>query len=168
MRRHLITAGLGAFVCAAHAHITIENPTAAAGSFTKVVLQVTHGCSGSPTKALTVYVPEGFLFAKARAKPGWAVTYEQRKLASPVDLHGRAIGETTSVIRWEGGTLPNDQFDDFVLMGKVADGATGSLAFRTVQTCEKGEADWKGSVDSKAPAPVLKIAPVAPRGSAHH
>jgi uncharacterized protein YcnI len=168
MRAHFLAAALSALVCSAHAHITIENPTAAAGSFSKVVLQVTHGCSGSPTKGLTVYVPEGFLFAKARAKPGWTVSYERRKLASPVELHGRSVGETTSVIRWEGGTLQSDWFDDFALMGKVADGATGSLAFRTVQTCEKGEIDWKGDVDSKEPAPLLHIAPGARGRRAHH
>jgi periplasmic copper chaperone A len=87
------------------------------------------------------------------------VSYERRKLAAPVEVHGRSVGETTSLIHWEGGTLQSDVFDDFALMGKVADGATGSLAFRTVQTCEKGETDWKGGLDSKEPAPVLQIAP---------
>jgi uncharacterized protein YcnI len=150
----------------AQAHITIENLSAVAGSYTKVVLRVTHGCAGSPTKAFTVYVPEGFVFAKAMAKPGWTVKYESAKLAAAVQLHGRSMTETTSVIRWEGGAVPNDQFDEFALLGKVADGASRQLAFRVLQACEKGETDWRGGLDTKEPAPVLKVIP-AQSGTRH-
>lgn len=153
----------------AQAHVTIEMPTATAGAYAKVVLQVPHGCNGSATKSVTVDVPQGLLFAKARAKPGWTITYEKAALTPPVDLHGRRMTETTASIRWDGGLLPNDQFDEFALMGKLADGAAGDLPFRVRQVCEKGEADWKGGPKDEEPAPVLKV---TPRGAAtpheHH
>src|SRR5262249_36197563 len=139
----------------AHAHVTIENPDATAGAYAKVVLQVTHGCEGSATRAVTVFVPPGFLLAKAPAKPGWAVSYEQVPLAKPIDLHGRQVAKTTSVVKWEGGLLPNDQFDEFALIGRVADDARGAMSFRVLQTCEKGELDWKGAPGDAAPAAVL-------------
>lgn len=160
---HLLPALLlGLCASAAQAHVSITTPAAAAGSYAKVVLQVPHGCSGSPTTAVTVYVPPAYLVAKPMPKPGWTVTVQKARLAKPVQLHGRTIEESASVIRWEGGRLPSDFFDEFSLQGKLDEQAEGPLPFRTVQTCEKGEADWNGAAGSAAPAPVLQVLPAAP------
>lgn len=167
MKHALALLPLAVAAATAGAHVTIENPTATAGSFAKVVLQVNHGCAGSATRAVTVHLPAGFLFAKARAKPGWTVAYETRALPAPLDLHGRKMESTTATVRWEGGPLANDQFDEFAVSGKLADDAAGALPFRVVQTCDKGSADWSGAPDSAEPAPLLKVTPAAAGGHAH-
>lgn len=62
--------------------------------------------------------------------------------------------------------MPNDRFDEFALQGKLADEASGALPFRVVQTCEKGQTDWKGEEGSAEPAPVLEV--TAPTEVRHH
>lgn len=167
MTKHALL--LAALVAApASAHVTIEDTSARAGGYAKVVLRVTHGCSGSPTKSIAVHVPPGFLFAKANVKPGWSVTYERTPLAEPVDLHGRLMTQTTSVVRWEGGTVPNDQFDEFALQGRIDEKAPRQLAFRVVQTCEKGSTDWKDVPAGQEPAPVLEVGPAGSAGGHRH
>jgi uncharacterized protein YcnI len=162
MKKPALSLALSALALAsAHAHVSIENPDATAGAYAKVVLQVTHGCEGSPTRAVTVFVPPGFLLAKARAKAGWSISYEQVPLARPIDLHGRQVTKTTSVVKWEGGLLPNDQFDEFALIGRVAGDARGAMSFRVLQACEKGELDWKGAPGDAAPAAVLNVMPAS-------
>ncbi|RZL10142.1 MAG: DUF1775 domain-containing protein [Rubrivivax sp.] len=144
---------------AAQAHISITTSPASAGGYAKVVLQVPHGCSGSPTTALTVYLPPAYLVAKPMPKPGWTVTIQKARLAQPIQLHGRTIEDSPSVIRWEGGSLPSDFFEEFALQGKLDERAAGPLTFRTVQTCEKGEVDWNGAPGSATPAPALQVTP---------
>jgi periplasmic copper chaperone A len=146
---------------AASAHITLETTSTVPGSYAKVALRVTHGCAGSSTTSIEVHVPEGFRFAKGQAKPGWTIAYEQAKLTTPVQLHGRSLSETTAVIRWTGGLLPNDQFDEFTLLGQLSQSASGSMRFRVLQSCEKGETDWSGPPSSRTPAPILKVTPAA-------
>jgi len=149
----------------AQAHISITTPPASAGGYAKVVLQVPHGCSGSATTALTVYLPPAYLVAKPMPKPGWTVTIQKARLAQPIQLHGRTIDESPSVIRWEGGSLPSDFFDEFALQGKLSEQAGGALTFRTVQTCDKGEVDWNGAPGSASPAPVLQVMPAGAASS---
>ena len=146
---------------AASAHITLETTSTLPGSYAKVVLRVTHGCAGSATTAIEVHVPEGFRFAKGQPKPGWTISYQRAELAMPVQLHGRSLAETTAVIRWTGGPLADDQFDDFNLLGQISQSASGSLPFRVLQSCEGGATDWSGPPGSKTPAPILKLTPAA-------
>jgi periplasmic copper chaperone A len=146
---------------AASAHITLETTSTVPGSYAKVALRVTHGCAGSSTTSVEVHVPEDFRFAKGQAKPGWTITYEQAKLTTPVQLHERTLSETTAVVRWSGSLLPNDQFDEFTLLGQLSKSASGSMPFRVLQSCEKGETDWSGPPNSKTPAPILKVMPAA-------
>lgn len=152
----------------ARAHITIATPAVAAGSYAKVVLQVPHGCAGRATTAITVTLPAGFYVAKPQPKPGWTVTTQKARLAQPIELHGRQIEESVSQIRWEGGPLPNDFFDEFALQGKLGSDVTGPLAFKTLQSCEQGEAAWTGEPGSSLPAPLLQVTPAPAAAGTHH
>jgi uncharacterized protein YcnI len=152
---------------AAAAHVTVANPKATAGSYVKVVLQVPHGCAGSATQAITVTVPPELLVAKPMPKAGWSLVTETAPLAQPVQLHGKPVLESTSLVRWEGGRLPNGFFDEFVVFGKLADGARGKVAFKTLQTCDKSEVDWSGEAGSASPAPTLLVEPAAPGAAGH-
>ena len=162
-----LVAWLALAACATQAHVTLASPQAVAGQYGRVVLQVPHGCAGQATVAITVHVPPRLLVAKPMPKPGWRLTVQQAKLAQPVQLHGRSVTESTSLVRWEGGPLPDAHFDEFVLFGRFADGPSSSVPFRTVQTCEVGEVDWAGPPGSATPAPMLQIDD-APAGGTHH
>jgi uncharacterized protein YcnI len=157
----VLALGLSA-VFSASAHVSIATPKATAGSYVKVVLQVPHGCAGSATKAITVTVPPELLVAKPMPKAGWSLVTETAPLAQPVQLHGKPVTESTSLVRWEGGRLPNEFFDEFVVFGKLADGALGKVAFKTLQTCDKSEVDWSGEAGSASPAPTLLVEPAVP------
>jgi uncharacterized protein YcnI len=150
------------------AHVTLSPASAMADSYVKVVLSVPHGCAGTPTRALTVHLPAGFLVAKPQPKPGWTTVIQKEPLTPPIELHGRPVAETARVVRWEGGSLPNDHFDEFALQGRLAANARGSLIFRVVQTCERGESDWNGAPGSATPAPRLEVQPPAAGGHHHH
>lgn len=146
---------------AARAHVTLSSDAAQAGAYARVVLRVPHGCGASATTGITVHVPAGYLLAKPMPKPGWTLSLEKAALKPPLRMHGREVGETTARVRWQGGPLPAEFFDEFVLVGKLDDKAQGPLPFRVVQTCEQGQMDWAGEAGSEAPAPVLNVIPTA-------
>ena len=54
-----VAASSAFFSTGALAHITLEQPSAEAGSYYKAVFRVGHGCDGSPTQAITVHLPPG-------------------------------------------------------------------------------------------------------------
>lgn len=165
LRAAALSAGLATVALlaspAASAHVTLANPQAVAGSYVKLVLQVPHGCAGSATRAITVTLPPELLVAKPMPKAGWSIVTETTPLAQPAQLHGKPVTESTSLIRWEGGKLPNEFFDEFVVFGKLTDQAQGRLAFKTLQTCDKGQVDWSGEAGTESPAPVLTVEPAA-------
>ena len=159
----LMALAAGAFTSATQAHITVSSDTATAGAYARVVLRVPHGCGPSPTTGITVQGPAGYLLAKPMPKPGWTLSVEKAALKPPLRMHGREVSETTAQVRWQGGPLPGEFFDEFVLLGKLDDKAAGPLRFSVLQTCEKGQADWAGEPGADMPAPVLNVAPaVAP------
>ena len=139
---------------AAQAHITLEQPTATAGSTYKAVFRVGHGCAGSATRALIVYLPAGVSHAQPMPKPGW--TLEQQP----------ASGEPAQ-IAWRGGALPDAQYDEFVLRAKLP-AEPGALWWRVQQLCDNGETDWANvpaaGIDTrglKSPAALLQVLPAA-------
>lgn len=114
----------------AHVGVDLHGATATAGSSTAFWLRPGHGCDGDATNAVTVTVPDGVTNVKAQPKAGWKLTSD---------------GHT---VTWSGGTLPDDQFDDFGLRlswPKLAAGvASQKFYFKTVQTCN---AELKVAVD---------------------
>jgi len=117
------TAGAVAIAAPASAHVGVDlhGATATAGSSTAVFLRPGHGCDGDATNAVTVTIPDGATNAKAQPKAGWKLTSD---------------GKT---ITWSGGSLPDDQFDDFGIRLSWPKAAVGSAPqkyyFKTVQTC---------------------------------
>ncbi|HEX6364128.1 MAG TPA: YcnI family protein [Albitalea sp.] len=151
----------------AQAHVTLEQPQAFADSYYKAILQVPHGCKASPTSAVRVRIPEGVLNAKPQPKPGWKVAITRTKLAQPVDAgHGRMASERVSEVAWSGGSLPDDQFDEFRIVMKLPDRPGTTLYFPVVQECADGVTRWIEIPEAgrpagalKEPAPGLKLMP---------
>lgn len=154
----------------ATAHVTLETPQAAVGSFYKAVFRVPHGCHGKPTIALRVKVPEGFIGAKPQPKPGWSLDKTKGKYAKAYSfIHGLSVDSGLTEVAWRGGSLPDDEYDEFVLNGYLAaDLKPGTvLYFPVVQECPDGAAErWiavpehgkdAGAVEN--PAPGLALLP---------
>lgn len=155
----------------AEAHVVLDRDTAPAGSYFKATLRVGHGCNGSPTRRLTVFVPPGVAVAKPQPKPGWTMETRTAALAAPVLVHGKPVAEAVSQVSWSGGPLADGQFDEFTML-VLLPAQPGSLYFRTLQECETGQADWAQRPDAGGarlshPAPRLQVLPVGAQRHAH-
>ncbi len=158
---------LGALPAGAHAHVTLETKEAPIGASYKAVLRVPHGCEGSATIKVRVTVPEGFIGAKPMPKPGWTLETTRGPYAQSYPYYHGPVSEGVKEVVWSG-RLPDDFFDEFVVMGLVAKtlSPNTTLHFPTVQECETGKAEWtqipapgqdRHSVSH--PAPGLKLLP---------
>lgn len=152
----------------AAAHVTLDPAAAPAGATVRTALRVPHGCAGAATTAISVDLPEGIFTAKPMPKPGWRLAIERRRLAEPVrNPHGREVEAEVSRITWEGGPLPDEQYEEFVLMLQAPNEPGGLLVLPVTQSCEGGRADaWverpgpgQGPHDLARPAPAMRLTP---------
>src|SRR5687768_16602195 len=79
------TGGLMLMVGPASAHITPDKDEVAADSFSDVTLTVPHGCDESPTKQLTIEVPEQLNEVTPAVHPGWDIEVATEELPEPID-----------------------------------------------------------------------------------
>jgi len=120
-----LAAGIGVITAnsaSAHMGIDLHGAPQTAGKGSVIFFRPGHGCAGDATNTLSVTLPPGVTGAKPQQKAGWDLT------------------STADTVTWSGGTLPDDQFDDFGLRltwPKLPAGATSqSFYFKAVQTCE--------------------------------
>lgn len=157
-------------VCAAapaHAHSTLAEPQAVAGSYYVASVKVSHGCEGTATLAVRVRIPAGVLGVKPQPKPGWQLAVTREKLAEPLKgPHGETIAERVSEVAWTGGNLPDAYFDEFRMQVRLPDQPGTTLYWPIVQDCEKGVHRWieipkpgQNIGDLKEPAAPLKLLP---------
>lgn len=157
----------------AAAHVTIDPPQAAAGSYLRAAFRVPHGCGQAATQRLVVTLPEGVIMARPMPKPGWTLRTREEALATPLDNgHGGQITKRVAEIAWEGGSLPDAWYDEFVVMLRLPDRPGETLWIPAVQHCEDGAtAAWaeipepgRRITDYRHPAPALRLlAPRTPR-----
>ncbi len=159
---------------AAQAHVVLAEPVALAGTAYRATLRVGHGCQGSPTTALTVFVPAGVRGAKPMPKPGWTLRTRSAALTPPETRHGKTVREDVVEVHWQASSpeaaLPDGWYDEFVLhVGLPAQG--GQLWWRVLQTCAQGQLDWaqvpaRGSSTRGLPSPAvpLEVIPPGPSG----
>jgi uncharacterized protein YcnI len=129
------------------------------------VLQINHGCDGSPTTRIRVRIPEGVINVKPQPKPGWTVDLVRGAYAKPHALWGASVTDGVKEIVWSGGNLPDAFYDELVFRAYLAPDLEGdALYFPVVQECEKGVERWidipeagKSSEDYETPAPGLKL-----------
>jgi len=161
----------------ASAHVVLEDQAALAGSSYRAALRVGHGCSGSPTTAIRVFLPAGIRGAKPSPKPGWTLAIRREALAQPYDSHGKTVREDVVEISWTASSpayaLQDDWYDEFVLRATLPAQA-GALWFRVLQTCASGQLDWadvpaRGTSTRglKSPAVLLEVLPAGQAAHAH-
>jgi copper(I)-binding protein/uncharacterized protein YcnI len=154
------------------AHVVADPAMAQPGSYFRTALRIGHGCgAGKPTTAIRVVIPEGVANASAQPKPGWEITVETAKLAQPIDAgHGRRTDTVVSAVTWSGGSLANEQFDEFGLVLKLPDAPGRELWLPVMQTCAGGEARWDqipaAGQRAERPAALIRIAGEAPQAAA--
>jgi uncharacterized protein YcnI len=157
-----------ACVCAASAHVTLENREAPVGAGYKAVLRVPHGCEGTATVSIRVRIPEGVIGVKPMPKPGWTLTTVTGKYPKTYSLFHAQVSEGVTEIAWTGGKLLDAHYDEFVFQTNLTDDLVAGkmLYFPVVQECEKGVHRWieipaegKGAGDYPEPAPGLKLLP---------
>jgi periplasmic copper chaperone A len=138
------------------------------GADYKAVFRVPHGCKGSATVKLSVQIPDGVVAGKPQPKPGWRIEIVKGRYDKPYHHYHSEVTEGVKSVTWSGGNLPDDNYDEFVLIGHLDEGLSpGSrLYFPTVQTCEQGVDRWVDtpgdgplSGDHQSPAPSLKLLP---------
>jgi periplasmic copper chaperone A len=162
----------------ASAHVVLEEPVALAGSSYRASFRVGHGCDGSPTTGIRVFVPTGVQGAKPMPKAGWTLTTRRAPLPQPYQSHGKTIVEDVVEISWVASSpeqaLPDDWYEEFVLRATLPAQA-GPLWFRVLQTCANGQLDWaqvpaQGTTTKglKAPAALLDVLPSGPAAAHAH
>lgn len=154
----------------AQAHVTLDQPTAPAGSSYRATFKVGHGCDGAATKAIVVTLPEGLRGAKPMPKAGWTLATTRRTLKVPYDSHGKPVTDELAEVRWTANTpadfLQDDWYDEFVIRASLPS-EPGELWFAVRQTCTKGEWNWAeipsaATPKPRAPAVRLIVQPAAP------
>ncbi|HEY4250795.1 MAG TPA: YcnI family protein [Roseomonas sp.] len=174
MKRFLLPLAALALSLPAAAHVTLDPPQAVAGGYLRAAFRVPHGCDGAATESLTVSLPEGVATARPMPKPGWRLTITRAPLDPPVDNgHGRLIHERVVSITWAGGPLPDEEYDEFVVMFRVPGPGGEVLHLPAVQQCSGGAtASWteipepgRRITDYHHPAPSLRVTPPRIPGS---
>ncbi|GEP01129.1 DUF1775 domain-containing protein [Methylobacterium haplocladii] len=161
---------LGLTTSAALGHAVLERKEATPNAAYRGVVQIMHGCEGAATTRVTVTIPEGVIGAKPMPKPGWQLGTTKGAYAKAYQsFHGK-IAEGVTAITWSGGSLGDDEVDEFTFFARITDefapGAT--VYFPVEQECagggDKGGIAWtqipqagQDAHDLKTPAPGVKI-----------
>jgi copper(I)-binding protein/uncharacterized protein YcnI len=127
------------------AHAVLTEQSALAGSYYKGAVRIGHGCDGSATTGIKLFIPAGFEGAKPQPKTGWTLQVKKANLSKPYQSHGKTVTEDVIELEWTANSkesaLPDGAFDEFAFMAKLPEKA-GVAWLRVLQTCEKGQMDW--------------------------
>lgn len=153
----------------AFAHATLTPSTAANGTTVKVAVAIPHGCDGAPTDTVTVKLPEGFVSAKPMVKAGWTATITKGDYQNSYEVHGEPVTSGALEVTWAGGSVPDDQFDEFVIQGSLQGfDAEASLPFAVTQKCGTASVVWdqiaapgENAHALEHPAPTLAVTAAA-------
>ncbi|MDP1730205.1 MAG: copper uptake system-associated protein [Devosia sp.] len=151
------------------AHASLTPREAANGASVKVAIAIPHGCDGAPTDTVIIKLPEGFVSVKPQVKAGWTIEITKADYAKSYELHGKKMTSGPVEIKWTGGSVPDDQFDEFVVRGTVQGFDAGAaLPFATTQLCGVASVAWdqvpaegRDAHSLEHPAPVLTVTPTA-------
>lgn len=157
----------------AHAHITLAQTEASAGSTYKGVLQVGHGCGSAATTSVRIQIPDDVIAVKPMPKPGWELETKIERYDEPVQHFDQTLTEGVREIAWTGGNLPDEWYDEFVFRATLPDAEPGSvIRFPVIQVCGEKVTRWievpaegQDAHDLPEPAPAITITPTTPH---HH
>ena len=159
----------------ASAHISVDSPSTAAGSYTVLTFALPHGCDGSATTALAISIPEQITSVTPTVNPGWDVSKVQVDLAKPItDGNGNTISTRLGQVVYTAKTpLADGLRDTFALsMQLPADAAGKTLEFPILQSCEVGETNWNQAAkadgsEPEHPAPAITVTAASTDADGH-
>lgn len=168
----IAASALAALCSPASAHIVLQEKQAQQGTTYRGVLVVGHGCGSEATTAVRVQIPEGFYNVKPMPKSGWELETVTGPYETPFINHGTTLNEGVKEIRWTGGTLPNEFFDEFTFRGSFGSGVATDqpFYFPVIQTCGETEDAWidtSGDDEVEFPAPAVTLAPAEAATEGH-
>jgi uncharacterized protein YcnI len=153
----------------AFAHASLTPATAANGATVKVTIAIPHGCDGAPTDTVSIALPEGFVSATPMVKAGWTVEIASGDYQKAYEVHGEPVTSGALSVTWSGGSVPDDQFDEFVVRGSLQGfDAETSLPFIVTQKCGTALVSWdqiaapgENAHALEHPAPTLAVTAAA-------
>lgn len=151
---------------AASAHVTLTQRSAPEDSYFRAVFTIPHGCEGTATTKVSIWLPESVLQAKPQVKPGWNIEIIRVALERQVPgPHGAAITQRVAKVVFSGGSIPDDHIDEFVLQVRLPKEA-GVLYFPVEQECGDKRLGWREipashqtARDLESPAAMLTVTP---------
>lgn len=161
----LLAAATLSFARPAAAHVTFDVREAAADTTLRAALRVPHGCDGSPTTAIRVSIPDGVGTVKPMPKPGWDLSTIREPVAQPARAGGHGSpADRVAEVRWSGGSLLDEHYDEFVLRMRMPAEPGTTLYFPVVQECAEGVHRWieipvEGTGEPPEPAPAIRLVP---------
>jgi periplasmic copper chaperone A len=151
----------------AFAHATLEVAEAPVGASYKAIIRIPHGCEGEPTIAVRVQIPEGVISAKPMPKAGWTFEKIKGPYEQAYEYFGTPMSEGVKEIIWKDGSLPDDEYDEFVFRAFLTEGLpVGEILYLpVVQEGPEGAAErWieipaegQSSDDLESPAPGIRL-----------
>jgi uncharacterized protein YcnI len=152
------------------AHATLGVTQSAPNATYRGVVQINHGCEGLPTTRVAVTIPDGVIGAKPMPKPGWTLATTKGPYAKAYPYFHGNLSEGVKQITWSGGTLPDDQFDEFVFVARITDAFQPgqTVYFPIDQDCATGGYHWaqipaagQDAHALKEPAPGVRLVAAA-------
>ncbi|KAJ3039824.1 hypothetical protein HDV00_011732 [Rhizophlyctis rosea] len=103
-------------------------------------VRIPHGCTGSPSNNITVWIPQNVTSVKPKTSAVWQIATTIRPLVPPVIAEsGATVNTTIDTITWTGSKVADTEYFDFEFSGKLPDGKDGDIIYFTVlQLCENG------------------------------
>jgi uncharacterized protein YcnI len=159
----------------AFAHATLGVTQGSPNASYRGIVQITHGCDGSPTTRVKVTIPEGVIGARPMPKPGWSLSMTKGPYAKSYPYFHGSLAEGVKEIVWSGGSLAEDQFDEFVFVARITDAFRpgDTVYFPVDQDCERSGYHWaeipgpgQDAHALKEPAPSVKLVAVQPAPAA--
>lgn len=144
------------------AHVTLDQSSLPADSYVRVAIRVPHGCGAAATTGVRLQVPTELREVKPMPTPGWTLTVVPGG-AEATGGHGSS--PLPREIAWQGGNLPDNQYQEFVMRIRTPAQPGGTIYFPIVQECEGGQVSrWieraaSGAPEPRYPASIVRIVP---------
>ncbi|MCR0982650.1 YcnI family copper-binding membrane protein [Roseomonas populi] len=129
--------GLSLLAGPALAHVTVDRATMPADSYVRIAIRVPHGCEGAATTGIRLQVPPELRGAKPMPLAGWTLTTRMEGGVTVQGEHGTA--HVPREVSWQGGNLPDEQYQEFVMLVRTPSEQGATLYFPVVQECEGGK-----------------------------
>jgi uncharacterized protein YcnI len=123
-----------------HASIPDGSEVPGGGHGSTIHVRIGHGCGEAPTDTIEVAIPDGVYGVLPEAIAGWTTEMDVETV-EPYQFQGGEFTERVTVVRWTGGLLPSELYQDFGIVAVFPE-EPQVLTIPVVQRCGTGEQAW--------------------------